>query len=111
MTKEDFLKIEGFLNDAPVFLLGKNDQSQIYFSGIYFYGKGEFEKAESYFTKVKSSKDSGIKYNALKYLVEIYIQNPADTSKVELLIDEIDTLEDERLAFRAKELEEIYKLD
>jgi tetratricopeptide (TPR) repeat protein len=104
-------EIERFINDAPVFLLAKNDQAYNYYSGIYYYGKEEFEEAESFFMKIKTSADSRMKYDALKYLVEIYIKNTADSSKVELLVEEIEDLEDERLVFRAKELEVIYKLD
>lgn len=103
--------MDSFFNDTPEFKLEKNNHVCIYYSGIYYFGNGEVEEAESYFTKVKFSEDSRIKYGALKYLVEIYIQNPADTNKVELLIEEVDDLDDDRLAFRAKELEVIYKLD
>lgn len=103
--------MDSFLNDPLEFKLAKNNLARIYYSGIYYFGKGEYEKAESYFERVKTSDDSGMRYDALKYLVEIYIQNPADTNKVELLIEEIAGLERDQLSFRAKELEVMYKLD
>jgi tetratricopeptide (TPR) repeat protein len=108
---EPHTDIERFINNAPEFKLAKNDQTRVYYSGIYHFGIGEYGEAESYFTEAKSSDDPEIKYNAFKYLVEIYIKTPVDTNKVELLIEEVEELESERLSFRVKELEAAYKLD
>jgi hypothetical protein len=103
--------MDSFFINPPEFKLKKNNYKRYYYSGIYYYGIGDIGNAESYFIKAKAGKDSWIVYDALKYLVEIYIQYPTDTKKVEVLIEEINDLENDRLSFRVKELSLLYKLN
>jgi tetratricopeptide (TPR) repeat protein len=104
--------MDGFLNDPPEFKRADNNYMRYYYSGIYYFGISDYENAESYFSKAKSSGDSYIGYKSLKYLVEIYINNTStDTVKVERLIEEIDDLDEESLSFRARELSAVYNLD
>jgi hypothetical protein len=104
--------MEGFFNDPPEFKLAKNEFRRYYYSGIYYYGLRDYDNAETFFVKAKTSDDGWVGYESIKYLVEIYIlNNTSDTAKVELLIEEIDDLEDESLSFRAKELGTLYNLD
>ena len=96
--------MDSLFDNPPEFKHSKFNYTKDYYRGIYYYSIGEYDEAELYLTKVKTAEQSGIRYEALKYLVEIYIQNAVDKSKAELLIEEIDDLDDDRLAFRAKEL-------
>jgi hypothetical protein len=103
--------MESFLSSPPEFTLNKFNYTREYYSGIYYYGIGEFDNAEQSLIKTKTAEQSWIRYETFKYLVEIYIRNAVDTGKVEMLLEEIDDLDEESLSFRARELSAVYNLD
>ncbi len=67
-------------------------------------------KAEQYFTKSINADDEGNKYSALKNIINIYMKQNVDKLKVEKLVDIIDDFDNDRLKFRAKDLEKKYNL-
>jgi len=79
-------------------------------AGRYYYFNNMFGKAEYYFVKCFKRDDNGIKYTALKYTTDIYNRQNTDKKKVEKLLDEIDDFDNDRLSFRAKDLEKKYNL-
>lgn len=78
--------------------------------GFVYFKKNQFNKAEQYYRQALRSGDEREKYTAYKYLVDIYMKQTADRNKVKQLLDEIDDLENDRLTFRAKDLEKKYNL-
>lgn len=78
--------------------------------GLLYYKNNSFAKAESFFTKCLESKNDRDKYTAYKYLVDIYLKQSTDKTKVKKLLDEIDDFDNDRLTFRAKDLERKYGL-
>ena len=66
------------------------------------------DKAEQSYRKVLNSKNDRDKYTAYKYIVDIYLKQTTDKSRVKKLLDDIDDFDNDRLTFRAKDLEKRY---
>ncbi len=79
-------------------------------AGKYYLSNNILNHAENYFIKCFESDDKGIKYAALKNTIDIYNRQNTDKKKVEKLLDEIDDFDNDRLSFRAKDLEKKYNL-
>ncbi len=79
-------------------------------AGKFYLNNNLYSKAEQYFIKCFNSEDKGIGYTALKYVTDIYFRQNTDKKKVEKLLDEIDDFDNDRLSFRAKDLEKKYNL-
>ncbi|MBI9073270.1 MAG: hypothetical protein JEY94_16835 [Melioribacteraceae bacterium] len=78
--------------------------------GIYFYKLNKYLKADEYFLKAKSLESSGVKYDCIKYLISIYSKHKVEKAIVEKLIDEVDDMDNDRLTFRIRDLENMYDL-
>lgn len=78
--------------------------------GMLYFKNNMFNKAETFFRKCLDSKNERDKYNAYKYLVDIYLKQSTDKAKAKKLLNEIDDLDNDRLSFRAKDLEKKYNL-
>lgn len=93
-------------------LKGTEDFSSEFYliAGKFYYQNNMIEKAEQNFLRCAAYDDEGNKYNALKYLVDIYMRGGVDKNKVKKLLDVIDDFDNDRLSFRAKDLEKKYNL-
>jgi tetratricopeptide (TPR) repeat protein len=78
--------------------------------GLVYYKNKMYDKAEQYYRKCLSSNNDRDKYTAYKFLVDIYLIQSTDKNKVKKLLDNIDDLDNDRLTFRAKDLEKKYNL-
>lgn len=78
--------------------------------GMIYFKNNMLGKSETFFNRSLNSENERDKYTAYKYLVDIYIKQNTDKSKVKKLLDEIDDFDNDRLSFRAKELERKYNL-
>lgn len=78
--------------------------------GFVYFKKNQFNKAEQYYRQALRSGEDRDKYTAYKHLVDIYMKQATDRNKVKQLLDDIDDLENDRLTFRAKDLERKYNL-
>jgi hypothetical protein len=78
--------------------------------GLLYYKNNMLNKSETFYRRSLNSTNERDKYTAYKYLVDIYLKQGADKSKVKKLLDEIDDFDNDRLTFRAKELEKKYNL-
>lgn len=78
--------------------------------GTVYFKNNLFDKAEQSFRKCLASKNERDKYTAYKYIVDIYLKQNTDKSRVKKLLDEIDDFDNDRLTFRAKDLEKRYNL-
>ena len=88
---------------------GYEDQFNLLLASFYF-EKNIFDKAEQYFKRSLYAADSRNKYSAAKGLIEIYSGQTVDKSKVKTLLDVIDDMKNDRLTYRAKDLEKKYNL-
>jgi tetratricopeptide (TPR) repeat protein len=104
-------EIENFAGTKPNFKNIKEyeDQYNLLFGALYF-KNNLFDKAEQYFNKSINSINERDRFNAIKYLIEIYMRQSVDKSKVKNLLDIIDDLENTRLTYRSKDLEKKYNL-
>jgi hypothetical protein len=78
--------------------------------GFAYFKNNMLDKAEQSYRKVLNSKSERDKYTAYKYLVDIYLKQNTDKSRVKKLLDDIDDFDNDRLTFRAKDLEKKYNL-
>jgi len=78
--------------------------------GFVYFKKNQLNKAEQYYRQALRSAEDRDKYTAYKYLVDIYMKQTTEPARVKQLLDDIDDLENDRLTFRAKDLERKYNL-
>lgn len=78
--------------------------------GTVYFKNNLLDKAELSFRKCLASKNERDKYTAYKYIVDIYLKQNTDKTRVEKLLDDIDDFDNDRLTFRAKDLEKRYNL-
>jgi len=78
--------------------------------GFFYFKNGILSKSETFYRKCLNSKNERYKYTAYKYLVDIYLNQNEDKSKVKKLLDDIEDFDNDRLTFRAKDLEKKYNL-
>lgn len=78
--------------------------------GFLYYKNNILNKSESFYRRSLNSPNERDKYTAYKYLVDIYLKQSTEKSKVKKLLDEIDDFDNDRLTFRSKELEKKYNL-
>jgi hypothetical protein len=76
--------------------------------GFTYFKNNMLDKAEQSYRKVLNSKNDRDKYTAYKYIVDIYLKQTTDKSRVKKLLDDIDDFDNDRLTFRAKDLEKRY---
>lgn len=78
--------------------------------GLLYFKNNMLNKSETFYRRSLNSTNERDKYTAYKYLVDIYLKQSTDKSKVKKLLNEIDDFDNDRLTFRAKELEKKYNL-
>lgn len=78
--------------------------------GLVYFKNNMFNKSENFYRRCITSKNDRDKYTAYKYLVDIYLKLNTDKPKVKRLLDEIDDFDNDRLTFRAKDLQKKYNL-
>jgi hypothetical protein len=103
--------IENYIKSKPDLskVKGYEDQYDLLLASFYF-EINLFDKAEQYFKRSLYASDNRDKYSAVKGLIEIYSRQTVDKSKVKTLLDVIDDLKNDRLTYRAKDLEKKYNL-
>ena len=102
---ETFVKAKPTFNNAP----GYNDQFNL-LMGTFYFRNDLFEKAQEYLNKITDAKDEGVRYGSLKCLIQIYLQQNINKTKVESLLDNVDDLDNDRLKYMAKDLAKKYNL-
>lgn len=103
--------IESYIKSKPNFSKAKGFEDQFnLLLGAFYFEKSVFDKAEKYFKRSINAADNRDKYSAVKNLMEIYFRQNVDKSKVKTLLDVIDDLDNDRLTYRAKDLEKKYNL-
>jgi len=103
--------IETFIESKPNLSKAKGFEDQFnLLLGAFYFEKNVFDKAEQYFKRSINSVDDRYKYSAARNLIEIYSRQNVDKSKVKTLLDIIDDLDNDRLTYRAKDLEKKYNL-
>lgn len=103
--------VEKMIASKPA--LSKSNGIEAQFNGIageYYFRKNIFDKAEMYLSRNLFADDERDKYTAAKFLADIYMKKTAPINKVKTLLDSIDDMDSDRLAFRAKDLEKKYNL-
>jgi len=94
------------LNGGDKFLAGMLE----YYKGVNYFQSRNYSEAANIFNKLKSSKNDFFTVESVKYLLEIYYNTNISKSKAKSLIEFIDDLDNESLAYRAKDIEKKYKL-
>lgn len=104
-------EMENFIRAKPnlVNIKGFEDQFNL-LVGAYYFNNNYFDKAEVYFKRSLNSAETRDKYSASRNLIEIYMRQSVDKAKVKTLLDYIDDLDNDRLKYRAKDLENKYNL-
>ena len=104
-------EFEAYAKTAPSFVNAKELSDQFnYLMGSYYYKNSSYDKAETWFRKSLSSINEREKNAAIKHLLEIYLRSTVDKSKAKYLADIIDELDNNRLSYRARDLEKKYNL-
>jgi tetratricopeptide (TPR) repeat protein len=108
---KSIIDIENYVKSKPNFSKAKGFEDQFnLLLGAFYFEKGEFDEAEQYFKRSINAADNRNKYSAVRNLLEIYSRQNVDKSKVKTLLDVIDDMENDRLTYRAKDLEKKYNL-
>lgn len=104
-------EIENFSRTKPNFRNIKEyeDQFNLLFGALYFKNY-LYDKAEQSFIKAVTADNERNQVTAVRYLVEIYMRQSVDKTKVKKLLGIIENLENTRLTYRSKDLETKYKL-
>jgi hypothetical protein len=102
---ENYIKTKPNLNNAK----GFEDQYNL-LVGAYYLDKNIYDKAEMFLKKSINATDNRDKYSAVRNLTEIYMRQNVDKAKVKTLLDVIDDLNNDRIKYRAKDLEKKYNL-
>ena len=103
--------IENFVKLKPAFDNTKEVEGQFHLLLAEFYFKNDLlEKAEQYFNKAAYSTNEHDKNSAMIYLIQIYLKQTVDKSKVKNLISLIDKSDNSRLTYLSKGLEKKYNL-
>ncbi|MDP2039246.1 MAG: hypothetical protein Q8L04_17845 [Ignavibacteria bacterium] len=104
-------EFEAYIKTAPDFRNAKELADQFnYLIGSYCYKNGLYDKAETWFKKSLTSTNERERNTAIKYLLEIYLKSTVDKSKAKYLADIIDDIDNDRLTYRARDLEKKYDL-
>ncbi|KAF0150127.1 MAG: hypothetical protein FD143_2647 [Ignavibacteria bacterium] len=104
-------EFEAFTKTSPDFknLNDLADQHN-YLMGSFYYKNNLFDKAETWFKKSVTSKNERLRNTAVKHLLEIYLKATVDKSKAKYLADVINDIDNDRLSYRARDLEKKYNL-
>jgi hypothetical protein len=81
-----------------------------FLSGVAKFKNEKYKEAAGDFSKNVYSDNNFYKRESVKYLMEIYSRMWVEEDLVENLIDQIDDLDNDRLSFRARDLERKYGL-
>lgn len=104
-------EFEAYTKTAPDFKNTKELADQFnYLMGSYYYKNVLYDKAELWFKKSLTSTNEREKNTAIKHLLEIYLKSTVDKSKAKYLADIIDDIDNDRLTYRARDLEKKYDL-
>lgn len=104
-------EFEAFAKSAPDFKNSTDIADQYnYLMGSFYYKNNLFDKAELWFKKSISSKNERSRNTAIKHLLEIYLKSNVDKSKAKYLANIIDDIDNDRLSYRARDLEKKYNL-
>ncbi|MFA7418756.1 MAG: hypothetical protein WCZ90_03645 [Melioribacteraceae bacterium] len=104
-------EFESYTKSAPDFRYAKELIDQYnYLIGSYYYKNNTLDKAELWFKKSVPSSNERERNTAVKYLMEIYLKSTVDKSKAKYLVDVIDDIDNDRLSYRARDLEKKYNL-
>lgn len=104
-------EIENFAENKPDLKRAPDIESRFnLLMGLVYFKNNMLNQSETFYKRSLSSKNERDKYTAYKYLVDIYLKQNIDKSKVKKLLDEIDDFDNDRLTFRAKDLEKKYNL-
>ncbi|MFA5803056.1 MAG: hypothetical protein WC879_00305 [Melioribacteraceae bacterium] len=103
--------IESYIKSKPNLSKAKGFEDQFnLLLGTFYFENNLFDKAELYFKRSINAADNRDKYSAVRNLIEIYSRQNVDKLKVKTLLDVIDDLDNDRLTYRAKDLEKKYDL-
>jgi len=78
--------------------------------GVYYFKNENYAGADTSFQKSKQSKDRRLKTRSLKYLLDIYLKTDVGQERAEILIDEIEDSDYQKLIYRIGDLEIKYDL-
>jgi len=104
-------EFESFTKTAPDFTNAKDLIDQYYFiMGSFYYINNQPETAEAWFKKSVTSKNERARNTAIKHLLEIYLKTNVDKAKARDLTNIIDDIDNDRLSYRARDLNKKYNL-
>jgi hypothetical protein len=104
-------EVENFVNSKPYLNNAKGFEDQFNLSiGAFYFKNNLYNEAERFLSKSVNAEDARDKFNACKYLVDIYMRQNVDKYKVENLISAIKDAKNDRLTYRSKDLEKKYNL-
>lgn len=104
-------EFENIIKGKPDFSNARELENQFNVTaGKFYFWNNSYQRAEEYLFKSADSNDRGGMRASLKYLTEIFLRVNADKKKVERVLDMVDDLDNDRLSFRAKDLEKKYNL-
>ncbi len=103
--------IENYLKTKPDFSRVPNYEDEFnLLAGAFYFKNNLYNRAAVFFEKSVESKDERDKVSAAGSLVEIYLRENVNKSKVENLLKIIDNIDSSRLSYRSKDLAKKYNL-
>jgi hypothetical protein len=103
--------IENYIKSKPDLSRLKNLQDEYnLLLGIFYFRNAQFVRAEQYFSGSIDSPDERDRVSALRYLVELYLKESVNKSKVENLLRIISDLDNTRLSSRSRDLKTKYNI-
>lgn len=104
-------ELENILKTKPRFKTIKELEDQYnLLLGQYYFFNGMNDKAETWFLKSLHTSNEREKYTVIKFLTDIYLKQNSSAAKVKNLLAVVDDFDNDRLKFRAEDLEKKYNL-
>ncbi|PKL84302.1 MAG: hypothetical protein CVV24_00390 [Ignavibacteriae bacterium HGW-Ignavibacteriae-3] len=97
-SKPDFTSLKGFEDEYNILI------------GSFYFKNNVYDKSEYYFNRSINSPDDRGRYTAARYLLDLYMKQTVDKTKVKNLLKIIDNIDNSRLSYRSKDLEKKYNL-
>lgn len=110
-NNEPVSELEQYLKNKPNLRTAGDFEEQFnLLMGTYYFNSGNLFTAEQYFLRNMTALEERNKSRALNYLLEIYLRQTVDKTKVKKLLTVIEDTENNRLSYRSKDLQKKYNL-
>ena len=111
LAKNDFVNFNTLVNKHPIFKENYFKAEFNLLQGILFFERGDFLKAIPFFEKAETTPDWRKNTIALRYQLDIYLQENMPIVNVQKLIEKIEIADYIKLSYRLDDLKQKYELN